>query len=101
MGAFGPGGAHLGYVVMGCVDAPQKHEPVLDPVRPVADELDGEDTHHRRHEQAGDRLRLEAIREAGHLTERSERRNGPRKLDSALSEIFLGFQAAKLAWTGS
>jgi hypothetical protein len=35
------------------------------------------------------------------LTERSERRNGPRKLDSALSEIFLGFQAAKLAWTGS
>jgi len=28
-------------------------------------------------------------------------RNGPRKLDSALSEIFLGFQAAKLAWTCS
>ena len=35
------------------------------------------------------------LRERGDIFSKINTRNGPRELDSAVSEIFLGFQAAK------
>lgn len=72
MSPFCPGDTQFRDVMVGGVDAPEKHESVLDAVQPISDKLLGEYTYERSNHQPDSGFRFEAKREPGGITERGE-----------------------------